>query len=84
MLLSPVATSHCIVSSQLDAPDTEQAPSFSPERQPYIIAVLLTTAQKTIFWTVEITLLENGKLELLLHRDFKKWDTAPALQLKNT
>ena len=69
LLLSPVATGHCVVSSQLDAPDTEQAPSFSPERQPLLhyCCFLSATAQKTIFfWTVEITLLENGKWEPLL------------------
>lgn len=85
---SPLATSHCIVSSQLDASDPEQATSLSPEHQHMLLLFLFTTAQEiqlACFWTLLIrqytfTLLENGTWDTL--HFVKKWDTAPGLQLK--
>lgn len=92
---SALATSHCIVSSQLDAPppppsDPERATSFSPERQPMLLLFNSPQHRKTIS-TFGHCLLDSINYPArkwymgdAAPSDFKKRDTAPGLQLKRS
>lgn len=77
------------MSSQLDAPDPEQATSFSPERQLTLLLFYSPQHSKTnIFGHCLLDSINYPARKLYMGDtapcDFKKWDTAPGLQLKHS